>query len=534
MLKEKIMDTMLELALVPGISGTKHENLTAVKISAIFNEIEYFIENRELVTVYPVPEDPLRRTIVTAIVKGKKESSKTVIITGHYDVVDVDDFGPLKDIAFNPIEFTKRVNELPLDEDAIKDLHSGDWIFGRGTADMKFGIALGIEMMRYYSERRDFEGNILFVAVPGEESNSEGMIAAVPILEKLQSEDKLEFKGLFVSECCFPDQAQDETKRIYLGTCGKIMPLLFFAGREAHVCDSTSGLNPNLLASEVNAMLELNTDFVESAGNVVTSPPTCLKQTDLKEFYSVQTPLYAAAYYNLLTLGRNTNEIIELLKAICRKAFERVNAKYKPFGINYQPRVMTYEELYKEVKKSFAGNFDSHMKAFIDQCTAAGMGLQAIAIHSVKETFHYYMVKEPAIVISFSPPYYPSKSLDKSRRNDENLLNTVEEMLLFAEKNYKVEISKKSYFTGICDLSYTGNISDEDIEICSKNIIGMYQNYTIPFKELKLLDIPGVVFGGFGKDFHKRSERLNISYSFEVVPELYKFMIEKLLSDNSR
>ncbi|SDE17485.1 M20/M25/M40 family metallo-hydrolase [Sporomusa acidovorans] len=529
MLKEQIMDTMFKLALIPGISGTKSENFAAVGIHDILKKMAYFLKNPELLKVYPVQDDPLERTVVTAMVKGKKESNKTVIITGHYDVVGIDDFGPLMEIAFDPIKITKRIHELPLDEDATKDLHSGDWIFGRGTADMKFGIALGIEILRYYSERRDFSGNILFIAVPGEESNSEGMLAAVHILERLQNENKLEFKGAFVSECCLPDYVEDDTKKIYLGTCGKIMPLLFFAGKAAHVCDSTSALNPNLLASEVNAMLELNTDFCESSGDIVTAPPTCLKQTDLKEYYSVQTPLYAAAYYNLLTIGRSTSELISLLKDIGVKAFDKINEKCKGFGITYEPRVMTYEELYEEVKRNFTGDFDNHMNDFIDKCTAAGMGLQTTAIHSVKETFNYYSVKEPTIVISFAPPFYPSKSLDKSRANDEFLLHTVQKMLDFAKVNFKVDIAKRNYFMGICDLSYTGNISKADVENCSKNIIGMYKNYTIPFEKLKLLSIPGVVFGGFGKDFHKCSERLNLSYSFEIVPELYKFMIEHLL-----
>ena len=74
----------------------------------------------------------------------------------------------------------ERINELKLDEDTLKDFKSGEWIFGRGTADMKFGIALEMEILREFSENRDFKGSLMFLAVPGEESNSEGMVAAVP------------------------------------------------------------------------------------------------------------------------------------------------------------------------------------------------------------------------------------------------------------------------------------------------------------------------------------------------------------------
>lgn len=46
----------------------------------------------------------------------------TVILTGHYDVVDVEEFGHLQDIAYNVEEITKRINEMPLDEDSQKTL----------------------------------------------------------------------------------------------------------------------------------------------------------------------------------------------------------------------------------------------------------------------------------------------------------------------------------------------------------------------------------------------------------------------------
>ncbi|WP_125152051.1 hypothetical protein [Clostridium rectalis] len=36
-----------------------------------------------------------------------------------------------------------------------------------------------------------------------------------------------------------------------------------------------------------------------------TIPPICLKQTDLKELYSVQTPLFAASYYPNRHLNEN-------------------------------------------------------------------------------------------------------------------------------------------------------------------------------------------------------------------------------------
>lgn len=190
-----------------------------------------------------------------------------------------------------------------MDQDSKKDLYSNEWIFGRGTADMKYGLALYIELIRELSKDRDFKGNILFLAVPGEESNSEGMLGAIPYLSKLK-EDGYNFKSLFLSECCIPKYEGDDAKRIYIGSVGKIMPTFFCVGKATHVGNPFGGVNPNLLVSEINRLMEYNVELSDKYEKDITPPPVCLKQSDLKELYSVQNPVYAYSYYNLLTIQK--------------------------------------------------------------------------------------------------------------------------------------------------------------------------------------------------------------------------------------
>ena len=144
--------------------------------------MDYFKQHPKNLIKVQIKENPFQRSYIIGLYLGNTKSNKTVILTGHYDVVGVEEFGHLKDIAFNPIEFTKRVSELYLNENAKEDLQTGDYIFGRGTADMKFGLSLDIEILRHFIEIGELEENILFLAVPGEESNSEGMLAALESL----------------------------------------------------------------------------------------------------------------------------------------------------------------------------------------------------------------------------------------------------------------------------------------------------------------------------------------------------------------
>ena len=245
-MKDKIFKTLDRLVKVPSISGTKKENLAVDEIYNILMEIDYFKNNKDNVEIHNIEGDMHNRGFITALLEGKEKSNDIVILTGHLDVVDIDEFGTLKNIAFDYKEYTKKVSELVLDEDSKKDLNSNEWIFGRGTSDMKYGLALYIELIRQLSKDRDFKGNILFLAVPGEESNSEGMLGAIPYLSKLK-EDGYNFKSLFLSECCIPKYEGDNTKRVYIGSVGEIMPTFFCVGKATHVGNPFGGLNPNLL-----------------------------------------------------------------------------------------------------------------------------------------------------------------------------------------------------------------------------------------------------------------------------------------------
>jgi arginine utilization protein RocB len=536
------MDTMLRIIAVPGISGTESENLVSNEIYDIISEIPYFKNNPSRLKKIKIQSDVLNRSFISALVSGKGKSNRTVIISGHFDVVGVEEYGHLKDIAFDPIEFTKRAKELPLDSEARHDLESGDWIFGRGTADMKFGIALCIEILREYSKDLCFNGNILFIGVPGEESNSEGMLGAVGHLRELQETQGLDYRAMLLAECYMADEAEEGTRLIHYGACGKIMPLFFFAGKETHASEPFDGINPDLLAAELQRLFELNTDFCSSDRGVVTPPPICLKLTDLKDIYSEQTPIYAAAYYNLVTLNLNSDIHIAKLKDMAQEAidntlvilekriegYEGISGRMLPRN-TAKPCVITYDELCERVKDSGGSDFDAMLDKKIGECRNMGLSSQEISENIIRETYERTKERVPMVIIAFAPPFYPDRY--PSGKKAEALLEVVNKIIEFSYAKHGEVLKKVNYLMGICDISYTGLDKGEKIDEIALNMPGINKNYALPVDDLKNIDIPGIVLGGFGKDFHKYTERLNISYSFSVVPELYRFAIDRLLEE---
>ena len=111
-----------------------------------------FKQNPDQLALHPTSDG---RSFVTGLVKNR-DSKKTVILISHFDVVDVEDYGQFKNLAFSPYDLTDEVykNLEKMPEDVQKDLEEGEWLFGRGVMDMKAGLALQMSML----EKAKFRG----------------------------------------------------------------------------------------------------------------------------------------------------------------------------------------------------------------------------------------------------------------------------------------------------------------------------------------------------------------------------------------
>lgn len=541
--KENIYNNLLRLVEVPSVSGTIEEVKAAYKIEELLYEIPYFNMHRENVRMIPIEGDPFGRCIVTAYLDLEPDCPETVILTGHYDVVDVEEYGHLMDKAYNVEEITKCINHMPLDEDSRRDFESGEWLFGRGTADMKYGHALCIELLRHFSEEGGIRGKLLYVAVCGEETNSEGMLGAVPFLNELAAEKNLKYSAFLLTECyMMDDQANDTNRYIHYGASGKVMPMYFFVGEATHGGEPFLGLDPNLIATEVYREMEFNTDFCQQNHGQTTPPPVCLKYQDLKNTYSVSTPLYSAAYYNIITISLNPEEVMKRLVEIGEKAFENALGfiqekadKYEkitgetPVTLPFTPCVKTFYDLYGEVKKDFNGDLDDYIKRYAEKLLEEKLEIQEISIRIVKKVYELYKDKRPMVIVSIIPPYYPDVYMDKNERDARYLLNCVDEIIQYAKDKYGETLKMKDYFMGISDMSYTSLAKNMSFDKIFENLVGANMIYRFPMEDLKKFSVPGIVLGGYGKDFHKHTERVHIDYNLNILPDLYVRLIKKIL-----
>lgn len=533
-LSNNIFNTLIRLCNIKSTSGTAEEASGAEAIYSIISELGYFKEHRDNLKLHDIEGDIHGRKFVSAFL-NMGFSRKTVVLLSHFDVVGIEEFGHLKDLAYKPVEYTKRLKFEYLPARAKEDLNTGDWLFGRGTMDMKCGLAIHIELLRYiYENKAHMGGNILLITVPDEENSSIGMLSAVNYLSSLKDEG-YEFQAVINSEPFFEEYPGDRNKYIYTGTIGKLLPTIFFAGIETHAGEPFNGISSSLLSSITTSIIEANTELCENYGDYTAPPPICLKQMDLKKLYNVSTPSFSYAYYNYMTLKSNPADVINKLKHICLTAFDKALNKMtcevlkyseitgrKTPSLSIKPNVMTYEELCMVLEEK--GIDIDVIKSKYKNCNSDTRDMTANIIADILKLLPEL---RPVIIVSLAPPYYPHRLAGKEFKN---IIDVCSKVIERSKKLHNEELLHREAFPGLCDFSYLGLEDPDSYYTLKANMPVLDLAYNLPLKALCNINIGAVNIGVMGRDVHKYTERLYMPYSFNVTPDLILYAIKEFLA----
>jgi len=533
--KEQLTQLLCELVKIPSISGSQAEKQLPGYLIEQLQILPYFLEHPEHLRTSPTEDG---RQLVTALVKkpGKRD---TVILISHFDVVGVEDYGIWEAHAFDPVELTSyfHAHQHDLPADVQRDMHTGNWLFGRGTMDMKCGLTLHMSLIEQACTG-EFDGNLLLLTVPDEEVNSVGMRAAVPVLLELAREFDLEYKTVLNSEPVFPRFPGDPNNYLYTGSIGKVLPGFLCYGKETHVGEPFAGLNGNFMASQLTCELELNSSFCEVVEGESTPPPTNLMQKDLKKGYSVQIPHRAVTLFNLFLLEKKMDDVVQPLLDAAQSAAERIVqtcmrraeqfaglSPFQPKSLSIQ--VLSYEALHEYALRTHS---EEKLQALYESVLVNQENLddRDLTIELVDQLAILCKELSPMIILFFAPPFYPAIS----SRHVPLIQRTVAEMEAYARANHQVELIKQNYFGGISDLSYTGlQYPANSMLPLIRNMPLWNQGYTVPLQEMEKFEVPVLNLGPIGRDAHQWSERLHVDYAFDTLKTMLNYCIHTILRD---
>lgn len=590
-LRECIYHHLKELVAIPSISNTKEESLAADYLAKSLAEQDYFRANPGLCGQFPIEGDPLGRTVAYGLVRGN--GRRTVILTGHYDVVDTEEYGEFRKYAYD-VEAWKNASGPELEgllemltPEAREDFCSGEWLFGRGVNDMKGGLAVGLAVTGWFGGRvlegRGLEGNILFLSVPDEEAYSAGMRGAVPLFVDLARRYDLDYACLLDLEPCFDEGGGQQ---VFIGSVGKMLPAVLVQGAKAHVVEAFKGLNAVGVLARLFLETELAPEFAEVCEGELCPPPTWFNLRDRKEGYDVSVPLRAGGYMSVLGFQKTAETLMERLVELGRKAFSEYLARMegqrlaleemqgggedgaeaagncgsgmddrgghcgsaaygaeipggRPSGVSCET-VPPYSVLeYRELADYCVGKYGS--EAFADwqreQQREAGEMIRAgrwsypqATLELMDRLLTWSKITAPVMVLSYAPPYYPAYHSDHLPGRA-GAGSALFDLLARAAAGYGVRLEKGNYFCGISDLSYCGGGEGPGLEGYAANSPMWGGLYSMDSEAMKQFCAPALLFGPVGRDAHQMGERVKAASLLEEVPSVLIKFIEQMFAN---
>ncbi|MCF4151221.1 M20/M25/M40 family metallo-hydrolase [Dethiosulfovibrio sp. F2B] len=531
---------LIKIVEIPSMSpSSEEENRVAQELYDEISQEKYFKSHPEDLRLLPVEGDGLDRHIVFAIVRASKKTDKTVLMMGHMDVVAVDVFGPLKDLAFDPESYTEKLDPKGLGEDAAKDLRSGEWLFGRGVADMKSGVCAGTELLMELSKKtEDLKSNVAVLFVPDEENNSAGMLGAARWLARFQ-EEGLSFLCCVDLEPTFAT-GEDAQPTVYLGSLGKINPFIYCLGKEAHAGEYYDGFSVGPTISRIGLSLDGDISLSDRLGNNVYPPFAALKIEDMRDEYSATILSRSAMAFSYLTSTKMPGEIIELLKDTALKALNDSITEHEERKATYRrengmaapqerlkARVFTVGEIMSLAEKKTGRSGEDIAFEIIADCPKKD-DERAKGLKVISQVVDDLGLRGPLAVVGFLPPWYPHRVNEERLPQDELPRKAAKELVLESLRQ-GVKLEVRTMFEGVSDLSYCGFTGDRSDAIAfEENMPGGKTLYDFPTEELLKLSIPVLNFGPVGKDAHKETERLHLPFYLDSYPKLLRHLIETL------
>ena len=484
--------------------------------------------------------DPDGRKNVYAFLQGL--STTTIVLMGHIDTVGIQDYGKLESLALNPDALIDKREML---SPVLAGSDGDDWMFGRGAADMKSGVAVHIALMHYFAHIiADIPVSILFLATVDEENESAGMLQAVRLLTQLRQSYDLTYVGIINTDYTTAQYVGDPHRYIYTGTVGKLLPSFLCIGRESHVGTPFNGLDANLLAAELIRMISMNDELCDVASGQITAPPVTLRAADLKTHYNVQLPLMTYFYLNVLTFTTTPEALLERLRHYAESALTELLARIDRTEARWRTRVdvqeeqaaqqrtgkvLTYAELYEETVQSLG---EQQVQAELTaewELWPATLDKRTRSLHLVHRLWIISGRQGPAVVFYYSPPYYPHVAATPGVLQD-----ALAEVIA---AHPDVQLVQQEYFPYLSDLSYLRLDAASNLSVLKANMPiwkepttqGIEKgSYYLPFEAIEKLNIPVVNFGVYGQGAHQRDEAVLMSYSFGTLPELICETIERI------
>ncbi|HYD98864.1 MAG TPA: M20/M25/M40 family metallo-hydrolase [Alphaproteobacteria bacterium] len=528
------------LTAIPSVTGTADEAAFAEAFAALLRQSPAFAGRPDDVWTLPVPDGRHPRACVCALVRGR--GPRTVVLTGHFDTVTVEDYADLKPLATQPgplrdalLARLRRSAVSAAEKRALADLEGGDFMPGRGLLDMKGGLAAGLAVLEDFAARPERVGNLLFVGVPDEEVNSAGARAAARALPALAARLGLSLEAAINLDAIADDGDGSEGRAVALGTVGKLLPSALVVGRPAHASYTFRGLGAAALAGAVAAAMEWAPELTERTDDEVGAGPTLLGMKDGKTAYDVTMPDRVWMYWNVALHRNGPAAVLDTATALIRRAVDDLVATLRRRHAQSlggdgaavpDVEVTTFAALRREAESRDPAAAAA-IAAYAREVAERGLDLPEQCRLVTERVWALSGRTMPAVVLGFaSMPYLPTQLGDDPAA--QRLAAATRAAVEAVAARHGTGIKTIRYFAGISDMSFLGQGDEAAVPVIGTNTPAWGAG--LPWPEGRALGgVPIVNAGPWGRDYHTPLERLHTPYGYTILPDLVAAIADGVL-----
>jgi len=491
-----------------------------------------------LTWLIPTKGDALPRACLASLVRGQGRA--TVLLTGHFDTVSIEDYGELAPLATQPEALLAALREklaTPRNEAerrARDDFAGGDFLPGRGLLDMKGGLAAGLAALEAFAETPG-AGNLLFVAVPDEEVNSVGARALAEALPAIESEHGLEIVAAINLDCIGDNDDGTIGRSVAFGSVGKILLTALAVGRQSHASHPFEGVNAGALAAALALRLEWAPDLADAAAGQPGIAPTLLSLKDGKEGYDVTTPASVFASWNVLSMGRDAAETMAIFRTLAGQALAEMGDSLarRRSVVSGEPQtpldipLLDAAELLAQASSTEAARRElAELGAAL---AAEALPLPEQNRRLTEAAWRLSGRAGPAVVLGFGSLPYPPVRLSGSE-GAMRLRAAIDDARARLRADTGETIGEIAFFPGISDVSFIGEASARDAPFIARHTpaweSGVRWSGAVG-------GVPTVNIGPWGRDYHTPLERIHAPYAFAVLPGFLLAVCRGVLGDES-
>ncbi|AWN21968.1 peptidase M20 [Deinococcus irradiatisoli] len=518
----------------PSVTGSAGESEFGLRLATFLRGWPAFAERPGDVWLTPARHGYPAQNVY-ALVPGR--SSRTLVLSGHYDTVGTEDYGEWQALAGEPAALSAAmIGALSALSDpsaaetlALQDLQSGDFLPGRGLLDMKGGLAAGLAVLERYAARPLAErpGHLLLVATPDEEGRSSGARAVAHDLPGLAQEHGWQVVAGINLDATADVGSGEEGRAAYLGTVGKVLISALVVGRGAHAAYPFDGVSASLLAAALVERIEAAPELADhdpaQDEREAAAPPVCLEMRDGKTGYDVTSPGQVWCAFNVLTHTRTPGQVLEQFVELSRAAAQGALLRFsRRAALARSPNAAALAELRAEVL-TFGDLQERAVKRagpeVVQRLRAQPAGTDPLA-DSRRIMSALAVLAEldgPAVVLGFGALHYPATQLGRAA-GDRCLAEAARQHAAQLAQETGQSLRLREYFPGISDMSFLGQPTDG----LTAQLLAQHTPHPAHVDPAPpdALRFPVINIGPWGRDYHQRLERVQLPYSFGVVPEL--------------